>query len=178
MSDNPESTLGLTYQAQLPLSWRSIDDIDSYMAKPNDRFMNILPVLDEPESHLQESKLPSAEIARLETKLDLILEMLGEIFQQRKPLPAQVPFQLSARGITWLEASPPDRESYIELQIYLSPQLFVPLNLLAQVTMVEDKGSTHRVQAKFVGIDESIQEWLEKYIFRQHRRAVAQQHQR
>jgi hypothetical protein len=39
-------------------------------------------------------------------------------------------------------------------------------------------GNVYRVQAKFLPMEESLQEWLEKYIFRQHRRRVAQQHQR
>jgi hypothetical protein len=171
--------LGLTFKAQLPLRWRVIEDIENYNAPNNSRFLNILPVLEEPESHSQEHKAPNAELARLETKLDLVLEMLGEVFQQRKPLPRQIPFQISANGMTWLdEAEPPEKDSYIELQVYLSPQLFVPLALSAQVSLVEDMGNVYRVQAKFLPMEESLQEWLEKYIFRQHRRRVAQQHQR
>lgn len=172
------SNMGLTFKAQLPLRWRVIEDAENYNVPDNSRFIHILPVLDEPESYSADFKTPNAEIARLETKLDLVLEMLGEVFQQRKPLPNNIPFQLSARGITWLEAEPPAKDTQLELQIYLSPQLFVPLYLGAQVTTVEDMGTTHRVQANFLPMEESLQDWLEKYIFRQHRREVAKQQPR
>ena len=172
------SDMGLTFKAQLPLRWRVIEDIENYNPPRNDRFLHVIPILDESESHVVESKAPSADIARLETKLDLVLEMLGEVFQQRKPLPKQIPFQLSAKGITWLEAEAPAKGSHVELQLYLAPELFIPLYLSAQVTMVEDMGNIHRTQASFLPMDETLQEWLEKYIFRQHRREVAKQHPR
>lgn len=178
MEHNRPSELGLSFKAQLPLKWRVIEDIDNYHMPGNHRFMNILPALDEADTHTAEGNVPNADYARLETKLDLILELLGELFQKKKPMPANIPFQLSARGITWLSDEVPPLDSHIELQIYLSSQLFIPLFLTAQVNSVEDMGATHRVQASFLPMEEALQEWLEKYIFKQHRREVALQHQR
>lgn len=178
MEQNQSTELGLSFKAQLPLKWRNIEDIDNYHAPSNHRFMAILPALEEPDAHVADGNPPNADYARLETKLDLILELLGEVFQQKKPMPANVPFQLSARGIVWLSDAAPAVNSNIELQLYLSTQLFVPLYLSAQVVHVEDVGSTQRIQASFLPMEEALQEWLEKYIFRQHRREVALQHQR
>ena len=170
--------LGLSFKAQLPLKWRVIEDIETYQQPSNNRFMNMSSVLDDPEIHHTDgSTLPNADIARLEAKLDLILELLGDVFAQKKAAPGNTAFQLSASGIAWLANDSPAVGNIIELQIFLSTKFLIPLYLAATVTRVEQQGTVNRVQAQFLPMEESLQEWLEKYIFRQHRREVALQHQ-
>ena len=51
----------------------------------------------------------------------------------------------------------------------------VALRLHAQVTSVRSDGNGFIICARLLGVSDTVKDWLEKLVFRRHRRAIAQQ---
>lgn len=125
--------------------------------------------LDEPPPLLDESPELLAHLQRLDQKLDLLMELVGQWLHGELALPPAQLLRLSARGVVWrpAQALPAGPAS---VRLYLQPGLPKPLDLPAMLRPLED-GS---MLAAFAGLDGPVTDALERYIFRCHRRAVAQ----
>lgn len=125
--------------------------------------------LDEPAPPLDESPELVAHLHRLDQKLDLLTELVGQWLHRELALPPAQPLRLSARGVIWRpDSAPAAGPAWIRL--YLRAGLPRALELPAVLRPLDD-GS---VLAQFEGLDPAITDGLERYIFRCHRRAVAQ----
>ena len=111
----------------------------------------------------------AAHVQRLDQKLDLALELLGRLVAREQALPAPVPVQLSARAVMW-RAEPPPAAGSGWVALYLLPHLPKPLELPAVLHVLDDGA----VVAEFQGLEPAVSEALERFVFRCHRRAVAQ----
>ena len=123
--------------------------------------------LEEPPPPLEESPQLAAHLHRLDQKLDLLLNLTGQWLNRELALPAPQPVRLGLRGVVWQATLPggPGR-----ISVYLHSGLPTALELPAQLLPLDD-GS---VLAEFQGLDPAVTDGLERYIFRCHRRAVAQ----
>lgn len=129
----------------------------------------LLTGLDEPAPPLDDAPELAAHLSRLDQKLDLLLDLAGQWLQREMALPPTQALRLGARGVIWrpaqqLQAGP------AWVRLYLRPGLPKPLELPAALRPLPD-GS---LLAEFAGLDASVTDGLERYIFRCHRRAVAQ----
>jgi len=111
----------------------------------------------------------SSEIARLDLKLNLVLQLLARlVLKERMPPPTTI--QFNALGASWTAVgSAPTVGSQGLLRIYLRGSLPQPLDLAAAVTAVE--GST--VRFEFEQLPESVAELIQRLAFLRHRRDVA-----
>lgn len=127
----------------------------------------LLGALDEPPPPPEESPQLAAHLHRLDQKLDLLLNLTGQWLKRELALPAPQPLRLGLRGVVWQATLPagPGR-----ISVYLHGGLPTALELPAQLLPLGD-GS---VLAEFHGLDPAVTDGLERYIFRCHRRAVAQ----
>lgn len=106
--------------------------------------------------------------ARLEAKVDLALYLLGELIKGSRPLPTAVDVVLHAQSVEWSSATPPAPQTRGIVTLYLSPKLPWPLILPSQIVGVEGQ----HVRAHLLHMSEEAQEWLDRTLFRHHRRAV------
>jgi hypothetical protein len=111
------------------------------------------------------------EIRRLEFKLDLVLAMVGQMLARQLELPPPVPVRLSAERLEWLAADGPVPGEEIEVELYLLPEYPRPLYLRGVVESSEEK--TGWIRLRFAGLSEPVRDWLERTIFRYHRRQIA-----
>jgi hypothetical protein len=118
----------------------------------------------------EEKSLHSADMLRLEAKLNLVLDLLGQVLAAQTPRPAPVPIRFNALGATWMSQKPPRPGELGLLEIYLRDSLPQPLVLLANVTSVSTDG---QVKATFAPPGEVTADLLEKLAFRRHRRQIA-----
>jgi Atypical PilZ domain, cyclic di-GMP receptor len=111
----------------------------------------------------------AGEIARLDLKLNLVLQLLAKlVLKERMPPPTTI--QFNALGASWTAVgSTPTVGAQGQLRIYLRGSLPQPLDLPAEVTAVE--GST--VKFEFVQLPESVAELIQRLAFLRHRRDVA-----
>lgn len=111
----------------------------------------------------------SPDFARLERKLDLVLELLSAQLMDAKA-PRETMVQLSARGARWaLPTDAPTPGSRVVACIYVHRLMPRPLRLPAEV--VHDQPGW--LQLRFLPLGEACEELLLRHVFQQHRRALA-----
>jgi hypothetical protein len=180
MKNNHPETPGITYQASLPLSWRS-EPAPSVSMLASWRYSNIsllrgLATLESAavdRDHEVDSHQTKA-LERLENKLDIALNMLAHLTMRNVDMPAPLPVTLSARSIEWLSDLPlPAHDSQALVSLYLSPRLPEPLQLYARVVSSAER----RCVVTLLDDDEEFDEWMTRTLFRYHRRGLQARHQ-
>ncbi len=165
-----ESDFGkaLTYSATAPLEWAHIDNTTE-VDEENEQCLRTILSLSE-----RHSVDVAEEIAAIERKVDITLEMVAMLLRNSIDMPATKPFQLGAHEISWQHASVlPEIGTQLVIIIYLHDLYPKPLRLTGVVTSLVG-------QECFVDLDAQspdVQQLLEKFIFLHHRRAIAQSKQ-
>jgi len=163
---------GLVLEDRLPLRWRVFETPGA--AQPlqfaNEETLRVILSLDEHHVEASDENPEFAhEIQRLETKINLILELVSQILARQLQLPEALPVRLSAHEIEWQTATAPAAGSAVLIEAYACPRYPRPLFLPA--TVKESGGG--RVRAVFDDLGTPVQDLLEKLIFRHHRRLIA-----
>lgn len=112
-------------------------------------------------------------LERLEAKVDLALILMGRLLSQEHPAHYPVPLTLSAQAVEWKSDSLPPPGSPILITLHLSPTLPQPLRL----TAIVKRSGQGSAEAVFTHLNEEMKEWLERTVFRQHRRHIQAMHQ-
>lgn len=168
----------LAYEDILPLQWRAaaapIDDLmrRSFMER-NLKLLQACAALEEhgqPEKNDERSP-HHADIIRLDMKVNLLLELVGQILVASRPRPEAAPVRFNALGATWQHKGnlPADGSAGV-LEIHLREFIVEPLRLSGKVMNVSSEG---RVKVKFDNPGEAVADLIEKLAFRRHRRQVA-----
>ena len=181
-AEAPGTGEGLFYEDTLPLVWREIETpptaarlVNVYHA--NEQLLRYLAALEEHRAdHLEEDHPQTAhELARLDLKINLLLEMVGHLLSRQAVLPDAVPLRLGADGLQWTakESQVPAAGSHLGVDVYLNSKYPAPLTLFGKVASAKPVSGGHAVDLVYTDMDESLRTALEKMIFRQHRRLVA-----
>lgn len=168
----------LAYEDVLPLFWRPHEGpLDPVVVTSfSERNLHVLQACAAIEEHGQQEKnddtSPVAnEILRLDLKVNLLLDLVGQLVIANHPRPAAVPVRFNALGATWKVSGPaPQPGGEGVLEIYLRDSLPQPLRLLGRITASEPDG---KVKARFIPPSETISDLIEKLAFRRHRRQIA-----
>jgi hypothetical protein len=168
----------LAYEDVLPVAWRPRSEpLDAIaVASLTDRNVKTLQVCAAIEEHgaveKQDDKSPnSADLQRLEVKMNLVLDVLGQILAASVPRPPQTSIRFNALGATWRMRPPyPQPQAEGLLEIYLRDCIAQLLTLIARVSSVTPDGV---VKARLSPPGEATADLIEKLAFRRHRRQVA-----
>lgn len=170
---------GLVYEDVLPLRWRSLELHHTTLELArlqdnNEEVLRVISVLDEHLSDNSEEHTPlNQEMLRVETKVNLLLALVGQLFTLHYPQPPAKPIKLSPYGIEWVSGDGGSIGEYGVVELYLSPRCPRPLVFPGTVTKVKALPSGHSIETEFTDMNEVARERLEKIIFRHHRRSVA-----
>jgi len=167
----------LAYQDLLPVAFKPLArpmELPA-IAALTDRNVRMLQVCSVLEEHgatekKDESSPHATDIMRLEVKVNLLLDLVGQLLAAQLPRPAPVLVRFNAVGALWKTLDPPRVGQQGLLEIWLRDSLPQPLALIANVTQVAADG---HVKASFVPPGEATADLLEKLAFRRHRRQVA-----
>jgi hypothetical protein len=174
--------MGVVFETKLPVRWSSLHRVLTSMelAEVNQRVESVLHTvgnLDDQHMPLPEDVSPfGPELARLDFKLNLLLDLVGDLASRGLERPPLRWVQIGARSVVWedsLENAPEEVNSWGKLELWLHPFYPRALSLPARVTSVENEGGSARITTELSGLGESAQEQLERWIFSHHRRAVA-----
>lgn len=182
---NQSEPQGVFYAAELPLSWTAISHLQPVQAEQWQHnavtLLRALAVIETPvaEADRDTSSVTGKCMERLEAKLDLALNMMMQLTRQLAELPTPHPVILRASTVEWTGGSVPESGQLILISLHLSPKLPQALLLPATVATVEcsANGST-TVMAKFSHLNQEAEDWLERTLFRFHRRSIQQSHSR
>lgn len=164
----------LTHTDRLPLAWQPLAQwpAEPELAEANRSaiaLLGLLGSLDEPPPPVEEMAELAAPLLRLNQKLDLALELLGQLLARDRVLPPPVPVSVSARGVSW-RPDPVPATGPGWLTLHLLPHLPKALELPALLQSRPDGTAV----AEFQGIEPALADALERFVFRRHRRAIAQ----
>ena len=168
----------LAYEDVLPVGWRRLPEpfdagMLSSFAERNLRVLQALGALEEQGAveKSDEAAPHAAEIARLDLKVNLLLDMVGQLLTASRPRPKSVPIRFNALGAVWHGAPPhPEMGNQGVLEIYLRDCIAEPLRLVGRIASVGPDG---RIKARIVPPGEQIADLMEKLAFRKHRRQIA-----
>ncbi len=170
----------LAFQDVLPVTWRVMaNPIDRELSGGFDeRNIRLLQAWDAMEEHTpvekqkQEDAAYAAEILRLDLKVNLLLDLVGQLLVSNRPRPAPTPVRFNALGAMWRSTTQPLPEAGEQgiVEIYLRDCLAEPLQLAGRVTNVTPDGN---IKVKFLPVGEAVADLIEKLAFRRHRRQIA-----
>lgn len=157
----------LVLEDAFPIAWAQAGLSASFSEAS---LLSALMALENDEKEREDSPL-GRELSRLDAKINLILLLLGDL-RREKPMPSKKPAILSARALAWQEPDPPAPGETIGIEIFLNIRYPYPLRLQLEVDTIGSSGWT---KGAWVNMDPFLQEQLQQYIFRAHRRKLARQ---
>lgn len=167
----------LAYQDMLPVGWRPLakaPDLPTVtiMADSNVRILQVCAAIEEQGAvEKKDEKSPhSADLMRLEVKMNLLLDLMGQLLAAAKPRPPATVIRFNALGAVWRSTAQHRVGEQGLLDIYLRDSLPQPLTVIANITHVSADG---QVRAAFSPPGEAAADLIEKLAFRRHRRQVA-----
>jgi Atypical PilZ domain, cyclic di-GMP receptor len=167
----------LAYQDLLPVGWRELPkslDLPAITAlmDGNVRVLQVCAAIEEQGAvDKKDEKSPhSADLMRLEVKMNLLLDLMGQLLAAAQPRPAATVIRFNALGAIWKSNALRRVGEQGLLDIYLRDSLPQPLTVVANITHVAADG---QVKVTFSPPGEAVSELIEKLAFRRHRRQVA-----
>lgn len=173
-NSTPESLgSGLVLEDRMPLHWRASEmpSGEPHQQQANEETLRVILSLEEHHVEASDENPEFAhEIQRLESKINLILELVSQVLARQLQLPEALPVWLSAHKIEWQAVGAvPAAGSPVLIEAYVCPRYPRPLYLPATV----ESAVSGRVRATFDDLGMPVQDLLEKLIFRHHRRLIA-----
>lgn len=181
---NQSEPQGIYYAADLPLSWTVLSHISAAQAEQWQHdavaLLRALAVFETPIAEADRDLASAAgkSLERLEAKLDMALNLMMQLVRQNLELPATHSVILRASSVEWTGETMPEPGQSILVSLHLSPKLPQPLLIPATVAALENTESGTRVRAGFAHLNQEMEDWLERTLFRFHRRSIQQHHSR
>jgi hypothetical protein len=166
----------LTLQTELPVAFIR-DDPAGRPRLPGDTLYNlrILQAYDvlEEHAHLERTESDNpviGDIRRLDTKLNLLLQLFGEIIKDRKQPPYPEALRLDRTGVEWSPLAPVAAGATGTVEIFVHPSIPLPIRWRAIAAAPSEAGQ-QRFACEPLSALEADQ--LERLIFLAHRQQVA-----
>jgi hypothetical protein len=165
----------LAYEEVRPVRWAPLTgSVDTAQAASfTERNIRLLQALAAIEDHGVSDKPDEAtpDLMRLDFKINLLLDLVGQLLVANRPQPAAVAIRFNAHGAVWRCAEPlPVAGGQGIVEIHLRDFLAEPLRLLGTLAEVTPEGEA---TVRFAPVGEPVADLLERLIFRHHRRQVA-----
>ncbi|MDZ4299259.1 MAG: PilZ domain-containing protein [Moraxellaceae bacterium] len=157
-------------QGRLPAAWRPAQFFSANeFAAFNDNNLTLFTALSLMDmSHTVESEDNSslhADFVRVETKLGIMMSMLSRLMAQHQLVPSLAQVTIADRYALWHQSAPWQVDDMGVLELYIDVTVAVPLQLPAKINA---DGA-----AVYEGLSIACLNGLEKFLFRQHRRSIA-----
>jgi hypothetical protein len=168
----------LAYADVLPIAFRPLDaapDVErlANWSERNLRLLQTSAALEERGAweKADEESPNTAELARMDLKLNLLLEIVGHLLAASHPRPAACALRFNASGVEWEAAGAPPRDGcHGVVELHLQECLLQPLMFTGRVTPAAINGHTH---VQFDAVPDAVADHIKKLVFRRHRRQVA-----
>ena len=123
---------------------------------------------------LEDREQVTPEIQRLEQRMNLVIDLLAHVLSRELQLPTPVSCEVSRDAVVWTGESLPAAGERVKLSLYLNPQYPRPLILYGKIDSPETRADGQFVRLVLSELPELVAEGLDRLIFRDHRRRVAQ----
>ena len=179
--DDPQPGEGLTYSDNISLSWKPADhELDqthlAMVSASNEAFLRAVAILGDgwPGKEIPDAGSSlGAEVARLDLKLNLLLDLVGTLVYRELDIPEARAVRVSSNGVAWHGEHVPAPGQQVFLELFIQRGLPKPLCCYGEVVSSPEDYAAGLARARFIGLSGSAHDWLDKLIFRHHRREVA-----
>lgn len=169
-----DDKLEITLDCEVPAEiWHAEDvPVPAHHQTNNSRLLEALHDLEEQPPHESDEDVAPYmhEIARLDRKLSFMLRLMGELLNTQRKLPPVVPLKLKVHELLIRTTFDCKAGDAIWAALYLMPEYPVPLVLTGNLQEPCEDGW---VSVALDALPSAIQDSFEKYIFRHHRRKIA-----
>jgi hypothetical protein len=179
---------GLRWCANLTLSWAVLEAMPgaaelAAQADDNLRVLRNVAMLEDFAPALDDTHFTTgSDLARMERKLDLLLELMQHRVGAEVARPPTTAVSLAGDGIEWCGDVMPAPGALVCTSFHLSAAYPGPIRLIGEVAGAragdasgDGEGSCDRVRVDFRGHGEEVRDAIDKHVFRQHRREIAAQ---
>lgn len=180
MSDNLEETTGgLAFTDNISITWKTVDyqPDDSHLAlvnESNESFLRAVSAISEFSKDVSEDAPSiSQEISRLDLKLNLLLDLVSQLIYKQLDIPEMSRVTIFSNEIEWVGKHVPEPGQTVFIQAYIQRGTPKPLCFYGEVISNLDDYKVGRAKVSYLGLLGSAKAWLDKLIFRHHRREVA-----
>ena len=167
----------LAYEDMLPAAFKPLSrPLDpaaaTALADRNVRLLQVCAAIEEQGAveRKDEASPHSADLMRLEVKVNLLLDLMGQLLAAQTPRPRPTLVRFNAHSAQWKALEPVRIGAHGILEIWLRDSLPQSLDLVINVTNILNDGL---VKATVEPPGEAIADLIEKLAFRRHRRHVA-----
>jgi len=178
MSEDGENS-GLSFRDNISLAWKTVDyEPDAQhlalVSESNEAFLKAVAAIGEPGIDVGEDA-PGIwqEMARLDLKLNLLLNLVSQLVYSQLDVPEVTEVTVSGQGISWADQAAPAAGSIVFLELYIQRGTPKPLCFYGKVVSDDNDTAKGLARVNYLGLSDATQGWLEKLIFRHHRRQVA-----
>lgn len=175
MTETPDSLgSGVALEDRLPIRCQPVPAHSDAFARQqaNEEVLRVILSLDEihrSELHEQDPAL-AQELVRLESKVDLVLELVGQLLVRQLVMPEAVSLRVFSGRVEWEAPAAPPVGQPVLIELFICNRIPRALWLPATMMAVPNPGWA---AARFGDLGDNVQDQLEKLIFRHHRRRVA-----
>ena len=185
MNENQNGQLGqnLVYEDCIPLRWSIVAEGEIephevlHLDAQNEKILQMLATLDRILTDVpdEEAERNSSDLSRIESKLNLVIELVLELIEQNQKYPLSVPIQMTTQSLSWQDTDPvPGQGDHLLVELFLNQHCPKPVRFLGVVDSVNDgQDSISVVTFRIQHLGAGVLGLLERLIFRQHRRRVA-----
>ena len=173
------SAAGLSFTDNISLAWKLVDHAldENHLAlvnESNEAFLRAVTAIGEFARDVSDDEPDiSQEMARLDAKLNLLLDLVSQLIYAQLEIPQITRVTLSSSDIEWRGDHVPQPGATVFLQVYIQRGTPKPLCFYGTVTSTAQECAAGRARVRYLGLCGSAQAWLDKLIFRHHRREVA-----
>lgn len=167
----------LAYEDVLPVAFKPLPKpLDAAaataLADRNVRLLQVCAAIEEQGAveRKDEASPHSADLLRMEVKLNLLLDLMGQLLAAQTPRPRSTLIRFNAHTAQWKSPEPVRMGAHGLLDIWLRDSLPQSLTLIVTVTQLLNEGL---VKATVTPPGEVAADLIEKLAFRRHRRHVA-----
>ncbi len=179
MADS-DSGNGLVYSDNIAVAWKPVDYAPdathlAMVNASNESFLRAVSAIGDGVPGKDGGETPAAmsqEFARLDLKLNLVLDLVSSLIYHELDIPPVSAVKVSATGVSW-QGDVPAPGARVFLQLYIQRGLPKPLCCYGEVISTAEEYQAGEARVRFVGLEGAAGVWLEKLIFRHHRREVA-----
>jgi hypothetical protein len=170
----------LAYIDNISVSWNAVESLpdDQHLAlvnESNEVFLRAVAAIGElPKDPGNENLSELAQhIHRLDSKVNLLLELVGQLVYKHQDIPETSQVKLNSTHIQWLASELPEPGSVIFMKVYIQRGTPKPLCFYGNVVTDADEHRAGIARVRYYGLSGAVLDWLDKLIFRHHRRLVA-----
>jgi len=154
----------------LPLSWTVLETAAQVSSPENNHIVfNLLDTLEEPALHKSDAE-NATDLLRIEAKLNVVMQLLGQMLQSRQPTLPAVTLRFTSDSLAWQIEQALPVGSLIQVSLYPENSIPLAISFVARVLGVTERW----MEVDMHGLSEEEQTIWSRWVFRQHRRQVAQ----